>query len=71
MDSVAIRKLRLGLGLTPTQFAVKVGVSENSVRRWEIGDRHPSGRAVIAILGLAGMACDLPKSGKGRKLVKS
>lgn len=37
-DIAAIRKKR---GQSPTQFAAFLGVSENTVRRWEIGDRHP------------------------------
>ena len=36
-----IRQLRVAKGMTPTQFAVHLGVCENTVRRWEIGDRHP------------------------------
>jgi DNA-binding transcriptional regulator YiaG len=41
ITSQQIKALRIGLGLTPTQFAAAVGVTENAVRRWEIGDRHP------------------------------
>ena len=36
-----IRAIRKKLGLTATQFAVRIGVSENAVRRWEGGSRHP------------------------------
>ena len=56
MDAASIRSLREKLGLTATQFAVRVGVSENCVRRWELATdshRHPSGPAVLAILALA------------------
>lgn len=27
--------------LIPCRFAALLGVAENTVRRWEIGDRHP------------------------------
>jgi DNA-binding transcriptional regulator YiaG len=40
--SKEIAAIRLSLGMTPAQFAFAMGVSENTVRRWEIGDRHPS-----------------------------
>ena len=37
----AIKKIRKSLGLTATEFAAKLGVTENTVRRWEGGQRHP------------------------------
>ncbi len=48
-----IRDIRKKLGLSPTQFAAKIGVSENTVRRWEIGDRHPRWNTMALINGLA------------------
>lgn len=36
-----IRQLRKAMGLTTTQFATLLGISHNTVARWEFGDRHP------------------------------
>lgn len=44
-----IARLRKELGLSPTQFAAKLGVSENTVRRWEIGDRHPRYNMMVTL----------------------
>jgi DNA-binding transcriptional regulator YiaG len=41
LDAKGIRTIRESLGLTQTQFAAALGVTENAVRRWEYGDRHP------------------------------
>ena len=48
-----IRSLRISLDMTPTVFAALVGVSENTVRRWEIGDRHPNYKRMEALNALA------------------
>jgi putative transcriptional regulator len=48
-----IRAIRLALGLKPTEFAGRIGVSDNTVRRWEIGDRRPSGAALTILRQLA------------------
>jgi DNA-binding transcriptional regulator YiaG len=37
-----IRRLRLKLGLTQEQLAVRVGVSFSTVNRWEKGRSRPS-----------------------------
>lgn len=37
MTGKQIRKIRLRLGLTQTQLAERLGVSRNSVTRWELG----------------------------------
>lgn len=41
MTPQTIRFLRVSLGWSPTRLAAFLEVSENTVRRWEIGDRHP------------------------------
>lgn len=41
LNAQDIRAIRISLGLNPTQFAARLNVSENTVRRWEIGDRRP------------------------------
>jgi transcriptional regulator with XRE-family HTH domain len=37
-----IRGLRLAMGLTGAEFAQRVGVSEDTIWRWEKGNRHPN-----------------------------
>ena len=39
MTQAAFKRLRLSLGLTQAQLAAELGVSENSVSRWELGTR--------------------------------
>lgn len=39
--SQRIRALRKRLGWSAPKLALYLGVSENAVRRWEMGDRHP------------------------------
>jgi DNA-binding transcriptional regulator YiaG len=36
-----IKKLRLHRGLSITQLAAHIGVTEAAVRRWEHDERHP------------------------------
>jgi DNA-binding transcriptional regulator YiaG len=48
-----IKTLRLQLGLTQTQFAVKLGVSFPSVNRWENGKVKPSALAFKQLQRLA------------------
>jgi len=59
-----IRAIRKLLGMTPTQFAGRVGVSENTVRRWEIGDRHPKWEHVVILNGIKD---DLKNGRNGRR----
>jgi len=41
--------LRSKLGLTQTELADRLGVSQPLVARWEAGDRVPSGPAAILL----------------------
>ena len=50
-----LKSVRLSLGLTQQQFAEKVGLSVNSVRRYESGEREPSMRQIGAIAENLGM----------------
>lgn len=43
MDSKEIKRIRKSLGLTQTEFAGLVGVSFQTVNRWEGGHFDPSG----------------------------
>ena len=40
--SEQIRELRMALGWGQTELAFRIGVSQNTVARWESGDRNPS-----------------------------
>jgi DNA-binding transcriptional regulator YiaG len=50
-----IRELRLAMGLKPTDFASKLGVADNTARRWELppenrSSRYPSGENLAKLL---------------------
>lgn len=40
-EAEEIRAIRKALDLNTTEFATRLGVTENCVRRWELGDRTP------------------------------
>ena len=42
MTPEKIRRLRAWLDMTTTEFGALVGVSANTISRWEAGDRHPN-----------------------------
>ncbi len=42
-DSLKIRALRDQLQLSQSVFAAVINTSLSTVRKWEIGDKHPSG----------------------------
>lgn len=44
-----VREVRFALGLTQTELAKEVGVSQPLVAMWEGGDREPSGPAAIVL----------------------
>lgn len=48
-----IKKIRESLGLNPTELAARLGVCENSVRRWEIGLNRPRGSSLKLLQQLA------------------
>jgi DNA-binding transcriptional regulator YiaG len=41
LTGAQIKELREAIGMNTTQLAARLGVTENAVRRWELGDRHP------------------------------
>jgi len=49
LNNVEIRGLRLSLGLTAPEMAVKVGVSEDTIWKWERGDRHPNYKRMVRL----------------------
>lgn len=52
MKGKEIKEIRLKLGLTQEQFAVKLGVSGTSVMNWERNRHSPSPMAEKLILAL-------------------
>lgn len=48
-----IRDLRKSLKMSAMQFAITLGVTENAVRRWEMGDRHPRYDTLVKMNELA------------------
>ena len=49
MTADAIRTLRLALGMTPKDFAERLGVSLSTVCLWEQGKRHPHYKMMVAL----------------------
>jgi putative transcriptional regulator len=49
VDRSEIAAVRLKVGLTQAQFAEVLGASVGTVRKWEIGERSPSGAAATLI----------------------
>jgi DNA-binding transcriptional regulator YiaG len=47
MSTEEIRELMKLKGWTNTKLAAALDMSENGVKRWFVGDRHPSGPASI------------------------
>jgi putative transcriptional regulator len=43
------REARLKLGLSQREFALLIGTGIGTVRKWELGTRHPSGAAQTLI----------------------
>lgn len=67
-----LTKAREAAGLTRTQLAVRCGVSERSVYRWESGERRITAMADIAIrqaLNLKSQGQDETKTSRSRRPV--
>ena len=50
-----VRRIRKRLGLTQTEFSLRIGVSVDTIRNWEQGKRCPTGaaRSLLKILDKA------------------
>lgn len=44
-----IKQLRARLGLTQTEFGVRIGVTQNAVAQYETGKRRPGGSTVVLL----------------------
>lgn len=49
MTPQQIRTIRAWFNLTQEQLGERVGVSQNTVARWEMGQRHPGGPARLLL----------------------
>jgi len=47
--STRVTKMRRAMGLSQQAFASLIGVSLATVRSWELGQRRPSGPAVVLL----------------------
>lgn len=52
VTSAEIKNVRDKLGLTKTELGNLLDVSDQTILRWENGDKKPSNREVLMILGL-------------------
>lgn len=60
-----IRKVRRSLDLTQAEFAARIGSTQNTVTRYETGDRKPSA-TVLAMIGQTyGVSVEWLRSGTG------
>lgn len=60
-----IRKVRRTLDLTQAEFAARIGSTQNTVTRYETGDRNPSS-TVLAMIGQTyGVSVEWLRSGTG------
>ena len=44
-DRIDVRRIRLGLGMTQSEFAARFGFSVHTLRKWEQDGRQPEGPA--------------------------
>lgn len=53
-----LKELRAEAGLTQTAVAKQMGVSHDSIKRWENGETHPNAPQAIKLAGIYGVAMD-------------
>jgi putative transcriptional regulator len=49
LDAVDIKHIRSSVGMTQAEFAMAFGISVNTLRHWERGDRSPAGPALVLL----------------------
>lgn len=49
MAKINVSRLRASFGETQTEFAVRIGVNQATISRWENGEDEPSGPASILL----------------------
>lgn len=48
-SAVDVKKTRFNLDMSQTEFASAFGISVNTLRHWERGDRKPQGSALVLL----------------------
>ncbi len=67
MTGLELRQLRDGAGLTRAALASLVGVSEQTVWRWETGRVRVRGVALVALVSVLRAQGEVVKSASGEK----
>ncbi len=50
---VDVKRIRISIGMTQTEFAAAFGIGLGTLRHWERGDREPKGAALVLLNMLA------------------
>ncbi len=58
LTNVQIRELRLAMGYRAPDFAELFGVAEDTIWRWERGDRHPTYKKMVKLSELWAQAVE-------------
>lgn len=53
-----IKELRQEKGLTQTQLALKAGINQSMIARWERGEREPIASAIVKLADALECTCD-------------
>ena len=64
-----IKKVRRALDLTQTEFASRLGLTQNTVTRYETGDRNPSTAVLSLIVKAYNVSEEWLRTGKGEMFV--
>lgn len=66
-----IKKVRRALDLTQTEFASRLGLTQNTVTRYETGDRNPSTAVLSLIVKAYNVSEEWLRTGEGEMFVPS
>ena len=62
-----LKELRKEKGLTQSQVGVHLGMSQHNYRRWEVGERSPSGETLIKLADYFDVSIDYLVGRKNEK----
>lgn len=62
-----LKELRKEKGLTQSQVGVHLGMSQQNYRRWEVGERSPSGETLIKLADYFDVSIDYLVGRKNEK----
>lgn len=49
LSPIDVKNIRTDVGMSQREFATAFGISVNTLRHWERGDRHPNGPALVLL----------------------